>query len=133
MTKLFTLQVARGVAANLVVFSHLFVVEGKYTGGGVLPSFTLYGMAGVDLFFVLSGFIMVAVAGRGIGPLQFLWRRAARNIPYLLVSIAGGVRRATADLDRPCARRPQHVCGSGRRNGIPSRTKKLEWRKWRVV
>ena len=41
--------------------------------------------------------------------------------------------RATADLDSPCARRPQHVCGSGRRNGFPSRTKKLEWRKWRVV
>src|SRR5713226_3167557 len=46
---------------------------------------------------------------------------------------ACGQGRATADLDRPCARRPQHVCGSGRRNGIPSRTKKLEWRKWRVV
>jgi exopolysaccharide production protein ExoZ len=88
MTKLFTLQVARGVAANLVVLSHLFVVEGKYTGGGVLPLFTLYGMAGVDLFFVLSGFIMVAVAGRGIGPLQFLWRRAARIYPtYWLVSL----------------------------------------------
>ena len=41
---------------------------------------------------------------------------------------ACGQGRATADLDRPCARRPQHVCGSGRRNGIPSRTKKLEWR-----
>src|SRR6266436_9833411 len=46
---------------------------------------------------------------------------------------ACGQGRATAALDRPCARRPQHVCGSGRRNGIPSRTKKLEWRKWRVV
>ena len=43
---------------------------------------------------------------------------------------ACGQGRATADLDRPCARRPQHVCGSGRRNGIPSRTKKLEWRKY---
>src|SRR5229473_2936695 len=28
---------------------------------------------------------------------------------------ACGQGRATADLDRPCARRPQHVCGSGRR------------------
>lgn len=88
MAKLLTLQVARGVAANLVVLSHLSVVEAKYTAGGVLPSFTLYGMAGVDLFFVLSGFIMVAVAGRGIAPLQFLWRRAARIYPtYWLVSL----------------------------------------------
>ena len=86
--KLLTLQVARGVAANLVVLSHLFVVEGKYTHGGVLPSFAFYGLAGVDLFFVLSGFIMVAVAGRDVGPLQFLWRRAARIYPsYWLITL----------------------------------------------
>ena len=88
MPKLLTLQVARGTAANLVVLAHLFAVEGKYTHGGVLPSFTYYGVAGVDLFFVLSGFIMVAVAGRGVGPWEFLWRRAARVYPtYWLVTL----------------------------------------------
>jgi exopolysaccharide production protein ExoZ len=87
-SKLRTLQVVRGLAANLVVLSHLYVVEGKYTAGGVLPEFSLYGMAGVDLFFVLSGFIMVAVAGRGIGPIRFLWRRFARIYPtYWLISL----------------------------------------------
>ena len=50
MSKLLTLQAARGIAAYLVVLSHLFAVEGKYTHGGVLPSFTFYGVAGVDLF-----------------------------------------------------------------------------------
>ena len=89
MSQLRTIQVARGVAANLVVFSHLFFVESKYTVGGVLPPFTLYGISGVDLFFVLSGFIMVAVAGRDIGPIEFLWRRATRIYPtYWLVSLA---------------------------------------------
>ena len=89
MSQLLTLQATRGVAANLVVFSHLFLVEAKYTAAGVLPAFALYGMAGVDVFFVLSGFIMVAVAGRNIGPIQFLWRRAARIYPtYWLVSLA---------------------------------------------
>lgn len=88
MPKLLTLQAARGVAANLVVFSHLFVVEGKYTHGGVVPAFAADGMAGVDVFFVLSGFIMVAVAGRNIGPFQFLWRRAARIYPtYWLITL----------------------------------------------
>jgi peptidoglycan/LPS O-acetylase OafA/YrhL len=88
MAKLLTLQAARGVAANLVVFCHLLRAEGTYTGGGVLPAFTIYGFAGVDLFFVLSGFIMVAAAGRGIGPLRFLWRRAVRIYPtYWLVSL----------------------------------------------
>jgi exopolysaccharide production protein ExoZ len=87
MPRLLTLQATRGVAANLVVLSHLSIVEHKYTHGGVLPSFTFYGVAGVDLFFVLSGFIMVAVAGRGVGPWKFLWRRAARIYPtYWLVT-----------------------------------------------
>ena len=69
MPRLVTIQAARGIAANLVLFSHLFLVEAKYTAGGVLPAFTQYGIAGVDMFFVLSGFIMAAVAGRDIGPI----------------------------------------------------------------
>ena len=45
--------------------------------------------AGMDVFFVLSGFIMVAVAGRETGPMQFLWRRASRIYPtYWMVSLA---------------------------------------------
>jgi len=88
MSQLFTIQAARGIAANLVVLSHLFIVEAKYTAGGVLPAFTFYGIAGVDLFFVLSGFIMVAVAGHYTGPLDFLWRRATRIYPtYWLASL----------------------------------------------
>ena len=93
MPQLRTIQVARGIAANLVVFSHLFLVETKYTAAGVLPAFTLYGIAGVDLFFVLSGFIMVAVAGRDIGPIEFLWRRATRIYPTYWLSFSSGARR----------------------------------------
>jgi peptidoglycan/LPS O-acetylase OafA/YrhL len=50
MARLQTLQVTRGVAANLVVLSHLSIIEAKYTGGQVLPAFSLYGIAGVDIF-----------------------------------------------------------------------------------
>ena len=81
MARLLTLQVTRGVAANLVVFSHLFIVQTRYTGGDILPAFSFYGIAGVDIFFVLSGFIMVAVAGKSTGAIQFLWRRAVRIYP----------------------------------------------------
>ena len=90
MPQLLTLQATRGIAANLVVFSHLFLVQAKYAAAaGVLPAFTLYGIAGMDVFFVLSGFIMVAVAGREMGPTQFLWRRASRIYPtYWMVSLA---------------------------------------------
>ena len=88
MPQLLTIQAARGVAANLVVLSHLSIVEAKYTRGDVLPACTFYGIAGVDLFFVLSGFIMVAVAGHYTGPFDFLWRRATRIYPtYWLISL----------------------------------------------
>ena len=38
---------------------------------------------------------------------------------------ACGQGRATADLDRPCARRPQHVCGRGEETGF-----QVEQRNW---
>src|ERR1700757_1478274 len=89
MSEIRTIQTARAIAANLVIFSHLFLVQARYTAGTVLPAFTLYGIAGVDLFFVISGFIMVAVAGRDRGPIEFLWRRVTRIYPtYWLVSLA---------------------------------------------
>jgi peptidoglycan/LPS O-acetylase OafA/YrhL len=89
MARLQTLQAARAFAANLVILSHLFSVEAKYTSGGVLPAFSIYGVAGVDLFFILSGFIMAALAGVSIGPSEFLWRRIVRIYPtYWLVSLA---------------------------------------------
>jgi hypothetical protein len=81
MARLPTLQVTRGIAANLVVLSHLSIIEAKYTSGQILPAFAFCGTTGVDIFFVLSGFIMVIVAGKGIGAVQFLWRRIARIYP----------------------------------------------------
>jgi peptidoglycan/LPS O-acetylase OafA/YrhL len=81
MAKLLSLQAARGAAANSVMLFHVFPTA-------VLPAFAIYGFAGVDLFFVLSGFIMVAVAERGVGALEFLWRRAVRIYPiYWLISV----------------------------------------------
>jgi peptidoglycan/LPS O-acetylase OafA/YrhL len=89
LPRLLTLQVTRGLAANLVVLAHLYQVQTTYVPGGILPQFAQYGGAGVDLFFVISGFIMVAVAGRKIGAVQFLWNRAARIYAiYWLVSAA---------------------------------------------
>jgi exopolysaccharide production protein ExoZ len=94
-TKLLTLQCARAVAANLVVLQHLNQFETRYAGGPI--PFAQYGDFGVDLFFVLSGFVMVAVAGRNAGPLQFLWQRATRIYPtywlasFIMLGIAAAV------------------------------------------
>jgi hypothetical protein len=88
MARLSTLQVMRAVAVNLVILYHLTQFETVYAGKSILPAFCVYGMSGVDIFFVLSGFIMVAVAGKDIGAIQFLWRRAIRIYPpYWLVTL----------------------------------------------
>jgi peptidoglycan/LPS O-acetylase OafA/YrhL len=85
--KLLWLQVVRGLAANLVVLQHLWEFEQRY-GGTRLPIFVRYADLGVDVFFVLSGFVMAAIAGRDVGPLQFLWRRATRIYPtYWLATL----------------------------------------------
>jgi exopolysaccharide production protein ExoZ len=86
--KLRLLQIGRGIAVNLVLFSHLHAVEHKYFDLPMLPDVSRLGIAGVDFFFVLSGFIMAAVAGRGISAGHFLWQRAARIYPmYWLASL----------------------------------------------
>jgi len=76
-----SLQVLRGVAALAVVVFHLRGVEIKYLPGeAILDGIGRYADAGVDLFFVLSGFVMTTLtAGRegGIAAAgTFLARRA---------------------------------------------------------
>jgi len=87
------IQALRGIAALAVVLSHLYVIEGKYSPDQILGAWARFGMAGVDLFFVISGFIMVYVSWQGprggAAPLPFLWRRITRIYPlYWIVSAA---------------------------------------------
>lgn len=47
-----------------------------------------YGSAGVDIFFVISGFIITYATRPGTSPGQFLYRRLARIVPlYLLCTL----------------------------------------------
>ncbi len=82
----------------MVVFSHLLVIEKKYSTDVILGDWLNMGLAGVDIFFVISGFIMVHVAMRknkGV-PLrgvkaffEFLFARITRIYPlYWFVSLA---------------------------------------------
>jgi peptidoglycan/LPS O-acetylase OafA/YrhL len=91
MRQLPSLTPLRGVAALTVLISHLA------TGPSdpVLPRFFLRGHLGVDLFFMLSGFVLAHVyvetflreiSWRGIR--DFLWARFARVYPvHLLVTL----------------------------------------------
>lgn len=86
MNKWLFIQALRGVAVLGVVAFHLMSIEIKYSGGDLfLPDFLLLGQSGVDLFFVISGFVMVSVtkgrfeSNREIA--RFLWGRLTRIYP----------------------------------------------------
>ncbi len=90
-SRLGNIQSLRGIAALLVVFAHLLIIEQKYSPDQILGDYMGFGLSGVDLFFVISGFIMVHVAARsrrGLRPvLDFLFARITRIYPlYWLVS-----------------------------------------------
>jgi len=95
--KIDSIQLLRGVAAFSVVFYHLTLVEKKYAGtDSYLPDLLTAGRSGVDLFFVISGFIMVLITRRKWGqnsdPGNFLLHRFARIYPnywfYFFVTLA---------------------------------------------
>lgn len=93
MGKIYNIQALRGIAVLFVVLFHLLPIEHKYGGSKtILPDFFQFGMFGVDLFFVISGFVMVTVSrGKFQIPqeaLKFIYHRAARIYPtYWIYSI----------------------------------------------
>jgi exopolysaccharide production protein ExoZ len=86
LSKIQNIQALRGIAVLLVVLMHSLHIEQKYGGAqSILPHFFQFGMAGVDLFFVISGFVMVTVTrGKFQNPrasLRFTYHRMARIYP----------------------------------------------------
>jgi len=88
------LQALRGIAVLSVLSLHLYGAERLFdTGGTVLPDFCNFGAFGVDLFFVISGFIMVTVTRGKFSGLRssckFLLSRFFRIFPlYWIYSAA---------------------------------------------
>lgn len=81
-----SVQALRAIAALLVVLFHLQIVEQKYSAASpVIPALTRFANSGVDLFFVLSGFVMTTIAAGSYGSPrnagQFLIRRGWRLLP----------------------------------------------------
>lgn len=97
-TKLDSLQLLRAAAALLVLLYHLVTVSafGWITPGGTpslpLGYFATIGFAGVDLFFVISGVVMVLTCDDRFGQpgasAEFLVRRALRVYPLYWLATA---------------------------------------------
>jgi len=74
--RLHALQYLRAAAALVVVYSHAMAQVPAYATQ--LPKF---GAFGVDVFFVISGFIMVWIAKPGDTPQRFVVNRVRRIVP----------------------------------------------------
>ena len=110
-TTFLTVQALRAVAALLVVAYHAFDMWTARIGAPG-PSWT-NGAAGVDIFFVISGFVMVVSSRRLLAQphawLTFARHRILRIVPLywllttlklVLVSLLGGLAlRSTLELD----------------------------------
>jgi peptidoglycan/LPS O-acetylase OafA/YrhL len=84
--KIQNIQGLRGIAVLLVVFTHMLSIEGKYAQFEyIIPELFIIGESGVDLFFLISGFVMVAVThSKSQSKIQiqkFLFHRVARIYP----------------------------------------------------
>jgi exopolysaccharide production protein ExoZ len=84
MSTLVSVQYLRAFAAIIVVYYHIFSnrVAASWSAGHN------FGIMGVDIFFIISGFIMwVSTSHRPGGPLKFLKRRAYRIYPMWWIAL----------------------------------------------
>jgi peptidoglycan/LPS O-acetylase OafA/YrhL len=87
----------RGIAVLLVFFHHVCFTSIKPEGWNAfivsLFHFSEYGMTGVDIFFVLSGFLITSLlirARRSNAYYQdFYWKRALRILPVYILCMLG--------------------------------------------
>lgn len=86
--KLHGVQVLRAVAAYAVVAFHIMEFVRQYDLG--VPRFAT-GRGGVDLFFVISGFVMVHVTADDERPVAFWSKRVARIVPLYWAATIGAV------------------------------------------
>ncbi|MBA6348681.1 acyltransferase [Colwellia sp. BRX8-9] len=87
--KLNGIEVARGVAALLVVFYHISRLFEQNSGYFPLGRFTEIGHSGVDFFFVLSGFIIYFIHRKDIGHKSqlkpYILKRLVRIFPLFWI------------------------------------------------
>jgi peptidoglycan/LPS O-acetylase OafA/YrhL len=110
MNRFQTLQGLRGFAAVSVMLMHCATMQGGLTSAHTHPAFFLIartiasgGGAGVDIFFVISGFVITSVGlrtrvtrGRLAASADFLIRRILRVFPLYWVTLATLVALAAA-------------------------------------
>ncbi|REC94608.1 acyltransferase family protein [Kushneria indalinina] len=99
---LVSVQALRAFAAWLVVFHHFMqVFFGFDTDNPAGHLLSTRGQMGVDLFFVISGFVIyITTADRSMKTLRFLWQRAARIVPvyWFYTAVTAAILFFASDL-----------------------------------
>lgn len=73
-----SLQILRAIAATSVVYFHIGATSVAYFQIRAIP---LFGSFGIDIFFVISGFVMAMVIANGQSPRIFAVSRLTRIVP----------------------------------------------------
>lgn len=86
MKRINIIQELRGYGVCWVILAHLSFIEEKYAGGtDYIPDYVMFGSSGVDVFFVISGFMMVYInynrPGGWKASLSFAYDRLVRVYP----------------------------------------------------
>jgi exopolysaccharide production protein ExoZ len=83
---IWSIQTLRAIAALAVVIVHITFNASGYTGNAVIAEVGSFGHIGVDIFFVISGFIMyLMIDARNISTAEFLIDRASRIWPAYII------------------------------------------------
>jgi exopolysaccharide production protein ExoZ len=116
--KLSGVQAARGIAALMVVAYHATrsLSLPQYLGHVPFGNALGFGHAGVDFFFVLSGFIITHAHARDIGQPQrlnrYLWRRVTRIYPIYWFVTGMTCLQAVFSADAATRLAPFHLLNS---------------------
>lgn len=105
--KLPGLQALRALAAFMVLVGHV-LAEAEHYFALPLPGDAIPWTRGVDIFFVISGFVITLSAAQLAGhPRAFLWRRLVRVVPLyflfttlmvvVLIALPGAAKDTTLD------------------------------------
>jgi len=104
MPRVRSIQYLRALAALMVVLCHTVPEPGAARAGAV-SQFALVGAMGVDMFFVISGFVMALICASETRPFEFLRRRLIRVAPLYwmcsLVALAAALAGGRMHVETP--------------------------------
>jgi exopolysaccharide production protein ExoZ len=115
-TELVGIQVLRALAAMMVVFHHALEQSNGAANEFSPDWLTTFGAAGVDIFFVISGFIMMYTTFDTrpipLSPGSFLFRRATRIYPLYWICFAAILVLSAAGFFAHHPRNPSDILRS---------------------